>query len=802
MAQKIPTMIPPLPDELFISYLARLSDTNEFLSLSQFCNAYLWVNTSSSQRNRTIISYDANKEFAAFAASSSVTDDPVRFYLDHSVYGACAPFYTKRMQTKIVCNAFRPTGQVPGINVTVNSMIPTLRYCPECEKEDRKRYGTRVFYRRHNLPGVTVCKKHNIPLLEVEDTQTNFRKENAKTIECDVKNLAVSAAFAEYSERFLKAEPDLDAGIFSKAVFSKLREMGLYENGYGKLSALISEKGLDTYFENGVEYFMKVPFISRQYLSRISCMALSMLLFPNPESDFKKYRNTQHILRFVDVCKDGYDVFEPFRENILEMERKDTGERFVTTTDGFLISWREYSADYGKTDQEKFDEIFASVQDGSYMCLEPFSGMSTPIRMIHKKCGSELEISPRDFLETGRRCLCESRITRDQAEQILEDKTSGAFSLVDYNGTDQISVFLHKSCGHTFPHVFRTFLDHPFCPACRTVIRTNDSFQKEIHDLTGDDYTLAGEYTDKNTKVAIRHEKCGKISEYLPRHFLDGQRCPYCTREISDTVFSKMVQDISVGVYRVAGKETRNLYTIENTSTGEEIQLTKQKALQELRRPTPSEILPLDKKGQTQEVKNVSDRIFDFIKARYSDESLIFLEDISIPGVPYSQIKGRVTDLVKHGKLVRIGLGVLAFHPMEVSDERMIKERYLVRNGHREGIFFGPSLAYELDVIDEKPATIQVLTNRESSGTGGRTKHLGSITMRLRGSEYLITDRNYKIIEAIELASGQFHYGWDWERLKKAFSRLGVTENDCALYISDMNERDRKALEILLGESN
>ena len=796
--QQIPILVPPIEDELLFSYLIRLGAANGFLSLSQFANAYLWPNTSAERRNRILVSYDANKEFSGFLRAGFPSADPVRFYLDHSIYSAVSPFLTRWIQTKIVNNAFRPEGQVSKLNETVNSMNPQLQWCPECEKEDRKQYGTRIYYRKHNLPGVTVCPIHHVPLRIYKDSRTNISDANTKSSVCDVKDMDVAVKYSEYAVRLLESCLDLDVQQFSDAVFRKLKECGLYGSGYVKLTEAVKAEKLDTCFPRGVEHFMQISMISPAYINKEACIALCLLLFPNP-MELQEYagRDADKIIRFIDACGSDYSVFEPFRMNILEMEKASTGERFVTTVDGFLSMWREYSADNGKSSRQKFEEVFAAVQDGSYSLLEPFNGMDTPIKMLHTACGKILKMKPRQFIEDGSRCQCEHTVSFEQAKNRLREKAP-EFTLISFQGTDKEAAFMHNKCGQSFTRMFRSFLDHPNCPYCSIshLKKSEDMFKKQIWNLTGDEYSLVGPYVDKDTKVKIRHNKCGRVFERLPRHFLDdGQRCPDCTREISDAKFSELAKTISKGRYVVSGRKRANTYEIIDNETGASLYLVKKKAMQELLRPTPSDILPLNEKATAEMPVTMEDRIMAWLREHYSSDALIFLDDIHIEGVLYSSLKARVTSLVKKGKLFRAGFGILSFKPIHLSDDTLIKEKYLVRHGHREGILFGASLAYELGVVEAKPLTMQIMTNRESSGTGGRTKKIGNVTVRLRGSEYLITDLNYKTLAAIELFAGQFHYGWEVDKIRQAVIDLGVREEDVTSYEKAMSSRTRKVCE-------
>lgn len=59
------------------------------------------------------------------------------------------------------------------------SIVPSpqyLQYCPECAKEDQTRFGEMYWHRHHQVPGVFVCRIHNVWL-----EQSNVRGHDRKT---------------------------------------------------------------------------------------------------------------------------------------------------------------------------------------------------------------------------------------------------------------------------------------------------------------------------------------------------------------------------------------------------------------------------------------------------------------------------------------------------------------------------------------------------------------------------------------------------------------------------------------------
>ena len=60
--------------------------------------------------------------------------------------------------------------------------------------------------------------------------------------------------------------------------------------------------------------------------------------------------------------------------------------------------------------------------------------------------------------------------------------------------------------------------------------KTDAEFKQEVFDLVGDEYTLLDNYVNSQTKIRVKHNKCGHIYKVKPNNFLNrGSRCPYCS---------------------------------------------------------------------------------------------------------------------------------------------------------------------------------------------------------------------------------------------------------------------------------
>lgn len=94
----------------------------------------------------------------------------------------------------------------------------------------------------------------------------------------------------------------------------------------------------------------------------------------------------------------------------------------------------------------------------------------------------------------------------------------------------------HNKCGNIYEVTPGNFLEGRRCPYCSGLIKKTDTqFKREIYTLVGDEYTFLDRYVNAGTKLRVKHNKCGSIYEVRPCFFLRGNRCPYCAGLVKKT---------------------------------------------------------------------------------------------------------------------------------------------------------------------------------------------------------------------------------------------------------------------------
>lgn len=66
-----------------------------------------------------------------------------------------------------------------------------------------------------------------------------------------------------------------------------------------------------------------------------------------------------------------------------------------------------------------------------------------------------------------------------------------------------------------------------------SIRKTQKEFENEVFELCGNEYSVLGKYINGETKIEMKHIKCGNIYDVRPLSFIsNGRRCPKCANKI------------------------------------------------------------------------------------------------------------------------------------------------------------------------------------------------------------------------------------------------------------------------------
>lgn len=148
----------------------------------------------------------------------------------------------------------------------------------------------------------------------------------------------------------------------------------------------------------------------------------------------------------------------------------------------------------------------------------------------------------------------------------------------------------HNVCGQSLSINLAGFEKMPYCRCCQPRNYSPEQFEKEVKELVGDDYEVLLPFVSQKEKVVLRHRRCGTKTKMYLVEFLNGHRCDVCMPLLSKNVVAGMVEEATDGKYQV--EEQSESWAVIRNPDGSVSKKETKRIVQELTRPTPSELFP------------------------------------------------------------------------------------------------------------------------------------------------------------------------------------------------------------------
>ena len=202
-----------------------------------------------------------------------------------------------------------------------------------------------------------------------------------------------------------------------------------------------------------------------------------------------------------------------------------------------------------KTDEEFKQEVYDLVGD-DYTFLETYVNTHTKLKVKHNICGNTYGVRPGDFIRGNRCPYCFGTIkkTDEEFRKEIYGLVGNEYTFLDkYVNIDTKLKVKHNKCGNTYGVSPHNFLKGKRCPYCAGLVKKTDKqFKQEIYDLVGNEYTFLDKYINDRTKIKVRHEVCCNTYEVSPNNFIKGNRCPYCHTPKGETFISKILDNFNL----------------------------------------------------------------------------------------------------------------------------------------------------------------------------------------------------------------------------------------------------------------
>lgn len=220
-----------------------------------------------------------------------------------------------------------------------------------------------------------------------------------------------------------------------------------------------------------------------------------------------------------------------------------------------------------KTNEEFINEVYNIVKD-DYIFLEEYIGAKAKLKCRHNICGYEYYVNPSNFLSGKRcpKCFSTPKKENEKFEKEVYELVGNEYTFLEeyINNSTKIKC-RHNFCGHEYYVRPYNFLEGKRCPQCSrpNYNRNTKQFRQEVYELVGSEYEVLNNYVNAITKIKIKHNTCGHIWDVYPQHFLSGSRCPECMRPN----FNRDTEQFKLEIFELVGSEYKVLGEYVNNYT-------------------------------------------------------------------------------------------------------------------------------------------------------------------------------------------------------------------------------------------
>lgn len=202
--------------------------------------------------------------------------------------------------------------------------------------------------------------------------------------------------------------------------------------------------------------------------------------------------------------------------------------------------------------QEEFDNEIYEMVGNEYTFLEEYKGSTKSIKVKHNTCGNIYDISPLNFKRSKgcKKCNYDS-IYKHKVKDTnifkkeMYEKVGEEYSLLsEYINTNTRVKVKHNKCGNTYSIAPRDFLKGSRCSKCQNEKdrMTQEEWDYKVYELIKNEYTFLEHYKGNGIKISVRHNICNHEYKVKPNNFITGHRCPLCKSSIGERLISEYLE--------------------------------------------------------------------------------------------------------------------------------------------------------------------------------------------------------------------------------------------------------------------
>lgn len=211
----------------------------------------------------------------------------------------------------------------------------------------------------------------------------------------------------------------------------------------------------------------------------------------------------------------------------------------IKKSKGCKICKQERSSSSRKISKNILTERIANI-DKNFLLVGEYTNNSTPIDILCQKHQLIFKAVPANifFNKTIKcpECLKElkqnyfQKYSKDDVRAILHENNYIWLNEEDYINASSVLERQCVKCGSISKSNIANTINRKGCSTCRGLrLKTTNDFRREVYALTGNEYSVLGEYIGNKKHVLMKHNVCNNVWNVTPTNFLyKNRRCPYC----------------------------------------------------------------------------------------------------------------------------------------------------------------------------------------------------------------------------------------------------------------------------------
>lgn len=334
------------------------------------------------------------------------------------------------------------------------SVVDHLRHCPLCDAE--------APYVRtwHCIPGVTVCAKHNVPLVE------HMTNPSGDVLQHELTPGPMALEYAAFTKALLEAQPK----FFMQETLPALKaRIAAYEQKTGRQFLLHLESMGLTRASAGIAYAIRYIEQSDNELPFEETLTALMVLYGTTDALIADVAAEFSRERFLKAIKGRFELLSEYDERIVRLRCLDCGNEFPSTPHAILTGWRCPVEDATLTDQELFMQLFVAVNDG-YRLTGEYRDFQHAITVRELATGRTRHVKPDRFINFPHDGMMgKAPLPVDIIRYEVEKDGSYIFHGVSRKAKEIVIDVTHKACGVRYVLGLRRFRRGCKCRFCNPV---------------------------------------------------------------------------------------------------------------------------------------------------------------------------------------------------------------------------------------------------------------------------------------------------------------------------------------------